>query len=66
MDKIEQRILAILDASADRIFAFGAALARKLIAENKPLYTREEYLALRARLSKLETMEMSPVPDHFE
>lgn len=23
MDKIEQRILAILDASADRIFAFG-------------------------------------------
>ena len=49
-----------------RLMKDGAALARKLIAENKPLYTREESLALRARLSKLETMEMSPVPDHFE
>lgn len=49
-----------------RLLKDDAAKAKQIIAENKPLYTKEEYLELRNRLSKTEKVEMIPVPEKFE
>ena len=51
---------------AYRLLKDDAAKAKQIIAENKPLYTKEEYLALREKLSKTEKMDMVPVPETFE
>ena len=51
---------------AYRLLKDGAAKAKQIIAENKPLYTKDEYLEVRRKLSKTETMDMVPVPDKFE
>lgn len=51
--------------SAYRLLKDDAALAKKVIAENEPMMTKEEYLATMESLSKVETMEMVPVPKEF-
>lgn len=56
------KIFALL---AYRLLKDDAAKAKEIIADNKPLYTKEEYLAVRGQLSKTEKMDMVPVPEDF-
>lgn len=52
--------------SAYRLLKDDAALAKKVIAENEPMMTKQEYLDTMESLSKVETMEMVPVPKEFK
>jgi len=49
-----------------RLLKDDAALAKQMLADNKPMYTKEEYLALREKLAKVETLDMCPAPEKFD
>ena len=48
--------------SAYRLLKDDAALAKQIIANNKPMMTKDEYLNMMESISKVETMDMVPVP----
>jgi len=50
---------------AYRLLKDNAALAKKMIAENKPLLTKESYLELLESLSAREVVPMSPMPEEL-
>jgi len=50
---------------AYRLLKDNAARAKQMLAENKPMMTKEEYLELMDTLSKTDTEEMVPVPKTF-
>ena len=50
---------------AYRLLKDDAAEAKKILAENKPLMTKEGYLKLIDELSKVEKIDMVPVPEKF-
>lgn len=46
-------------------FENGAEKAKEIIANNKPLLTKEEYFEILESMNKTETVEMDPVPNPY-
>ncbi len=50
---------------AYRLLKNGAEKAKEIIANNKPLLTKEEYFEILESMNKTETVEMDPVPNPY-